>query len=90
MNGGEIILADEPTGALDSKSGLNVMAILQQLNDQGHTIILVTHDQNIANYANRIIEIKDGAIISDIRKAPNKNKKKSSRQRTIREIPSLI
>ena len=75
MNGGEIILADEPTGALDSKSGLNVMAILQQLNDQGHTIILVTHDQNIANYANRIIEIKDGAIISDIRKAPNKNKK---------------
>lgn len=46
MNGGEIILADEPTGALDSKSGLNVMAILQQLNDQGHTIILVTHDQN--------------------------------------------
>lgn len=75
MNGGEIILADEPTGALDSKSGLNVMAILQQLNDQGHTIILVTHDQNIANYANRIIEIKDGAIISDVRKAPNKNKK---------------
>ncbi len=73
MNGGDIILADEPTGALDSKSGENVMAILKTLNDSGHTIILVTHDQNIANYANRVIEIKDGVIISDERKKPNKN-----------------
>ncbi len=75
MNGGDIILADEPTGALDSKSGENVMAILKTLNDNGHTIILVTHDKNVANYANRIIEIKDGAIIADDRKKPNKNSK---------------
>lgn len=65
MNGGEIILADEPTGALDSKSGIMVMDILKDLHKQGHTIILVTHDRNVANRANRIIEIKDGVIISD-------------------------
>lgn len=67
MNGGEIIFADEPTGALDSKSGKNVMSILQGLHAEGHTIILVTHDREVAHYANRIIEIKDGEIISDER-----------------------
>ncbi len=67
MNGGEIILADEPTGALDSKSGENVMGIITELHEKGHTIILVTHDPKIANYANRVIEIKDGEIIADIR-----------------------
>lgn len=65
MNGGEIILADEPTGVLDSKSGERVMKILTDLHKEGHTIILVTHDKNIANYANRIIEIKDGEIYND-------------------------
>lgn len=65
MNGGEIILADEPTGALDSHSGKEVMAILKQLNEQGHTVIIVTHDPLIAEQADRIIEIKDGKIISD-------------------------
>ena len=70
MNGGEIILADEPTGALDSKSGENVMKLLMELNAEGHTLILVTHDRQIASYANRIIEIKDGAVISDTRSAP--------------------
>ena len=69
MNGGEIILADEPTGALDSKSGEMVMEIIKSLHKQGHTIILVTHDSHIAAQANRIIEIKDGEIISDTRKA---------------------
>ncbi len=69
MNGGDIILADEPTGALDSKSGETVMAILQQLHREGHTIIVVTHDKQIAAFANRIIEIKDGRIIEDTRKA---------------------
>ncbi len=70
MNGGEIILADEPTGALDSKSGENVMKLLMELNAEGHTLILVTHDRQIAGYANRVIEIKDGEIISDQRRAP--------------------
>ena len=68
MNGGEVILADEPTGALDSRSGENVMKLLMQLNAEGHTLILVTHDRHIAEYANRIIEIKDGEVISDERR----------------------
>lgn len=65
MNGGEVILADEPTGALDSHSGKEVMSILKQLNEQGHTVIIVTHDPVIAAQAERIIEIKDGKIIND-------------------------
>lgn len=65
MNGGELILADEPTGALDSKSGIMVLEILQKLNKQGHTIVLVTHDPKIAQQAKRVIEIKDGEILSD-------------------------
>lgn len=70
MNGGEIILADEPTGALDSHSGKTVMEILQSLHQEGHTLILVTHDPNIAAHAGRIIEIKDGEIIRDQRQRP--------------------
>ena len=65
MNGGDLILADEPTGALDSKSGIMVLEILQKLHQEGHTIILVTHDAKIAAKATRIIEIKDGEILSD-------------------------
>ncbi|AZS49713.1 MacB family efflux pump subunit [Entomomonas moraniae] len=70
MNGGQIILADEPTGALDSQSGKMVMQVLTELHRLNHTIILVTHDPQIAKYAHRVIEIKDGNIISDIRKHP--------------------
>lgn len=74
MNGGRIIFADEPTGALDSASGKEVMKILRELNQEGHTLILVTHDPNIAASADRIIEIKDGCIISDkSNKARNEN-----------------
>ena len=69
INGGEVILADEPTGALDSKSGETVMQILTALHKEGHTIIIVTHDAHIAEFADRIIEIKDGRILSDKRKA---------------------
>lgn len=65
MNGGDVILADEPTGALDKNSGVEVMRILRELNAKGHTIILVTHDLNVAKNATRIIEISDGNIISD-------------------------
>ena len=69
MNGGEIILADEPTGALDSKSGENVMGIIKSLHRRGHTVVLVTHDSRIASQAGRIIEIKDGRIVSDSRRS---------------------
>ncbi|MDR1976366.1 MAG: MacB family efflux pump subunit [Campylobacteraceae bacterium] len=65
MNGGQIILADEPTGALDSKSGEDVMKLLMKLSNQGHTIILITHDAKVAAHAHRIIEIKDGKILSN-------------------------
>ena len=67
MNGGQIIFADEPTGALDSHSGEEVMKILGELHAEGHTIILVTHDRHIAEHADRVIEIKDGQIIADHR-----------------------
>ncbi|HEF8773515.1 macrolide ABC transporter ATP-binding protein/permease MacB [Providencia manganoxydans] len=65
MNGGQVILADEPTGALDSHSGEEVMKILKDLCAQGHTVIIVTHDPKVAQQAERIIEIKDGEILSD-------------------------
>ena len=67
MNGGDVILADEPTGALDSKSGKDVLQILNNLNAQGHTVIMVTHDPSIAEQAERVIELKDGHIIADYR-----------------------
>ncbi|MCL7713263.1 MacB family efflux pump subunit [Stenotrophomonas mori] len=67
MNGGEVILADEPTGALDSASGEEVMKILGELHAEGHTIIIVTHDMHVAEHAQRIIEIRDGEIIADRR-----------------------
>jgi macrolide transport system ATP-binding/permease protein len=65
MNGGRVILADEPTGALDSKSGAEVMAQLHALHRKGHTIILITHDPGLAAQAERVIQIKDGLIVAD-------------------------
>ena len=65
MNGGSVVLADEPTGALDSHTGEQVMQILQELNAAGHTIILVTHDAKVAAHARRVIEIADGRITRD-------------------------
>lgn len=65
MNGGHIILADEPTGALDSQSGKEVMALFHELADAGHTIILITHDRSVAAQARRVIEIRDGHIVGD-------------------------
>lgn len=75
MNGGDIILADEPTGALDSVSGEQVMNILHRLKDNGHTIIMVTHDANLASQAERVIELKDGHIIIDYYNDNAKNQK---------------
>ena len=65
MNGAQVILADEPTGALDSKSGEDVLALLQQLHRDGHTIVLITHDPKVAQHAERIITIADGRIVED-------------------------
>ncbi len=68
INDADVILADEPTGALDSHSGEEVLGILQELNREGRTIIIVTHDRQVAARASRIIEISDGEIVSDTRK----------------------
>ncbi|MGU3309931.1 MacB family efflux pump subunit [Pseudomonas sp. M5A4_2d] len=65
MNGGEVILADEPTGALDTHSGKEVMRILAELHAAGHTVIIVTHDPKVAANAQRIVEVCDGEIVSD-------------------------
>lgn len=72
-----ILLADEPTGALDSKTGEDIMALFHELHQEGNTIILITHEQEIADYANRNIHIKDGEINSD-KPNPNKRQAKSN------------
>lgn len=72
INGGQVILADEPTGALDSGSGKDLMALLKELHAEGHTIIIVTHDAAIAGQAERIVELHDGAIIGDHRLLPRR------------------
>ncbi|MCE4062573.1 MacB family efflux pump subunit [Pandoraea sputorum] len=70
MNGGDVILADEPTGALDTRSGREVIRILKELNALGHTVIIVTHDEKVAAHARRIIEIRDGEIVADRENTP--------------------
>ncbi len=75
MNGGRLILADEPTGALDRRSGQEMMALLEELHAEGHTVVIVTHDPQVAAHAQRIIEISDGEIVSD---RPAENPRPSS------------
>ena len=65
VNDPSVILADEPTGALDSKTGIEVLELLKQLNDEGNTIVLITHDNSIAHQAKRMIQIHDGKVVSD-------------------------
>lgn len=65
INNPNIILADEPTGALDKKTGIQIMEILKQLNEEGKTVIIVSHDENIYSKCNRIIRIEDGNIIDN-------------------------
>jgi putative ABC transport system ATP-binding protein len=65
VNSPSIVLADEPTGNLDSKTGEEIMALFANLHEQGNTIILVTHENDIAQHAHRIIYIRDGKIASD-------------------------
>jgi putative ABC transport system ATP-binding protein len=70
VNEPALILADEPTGALDSRTSVEIMALLQQLNAAGMTIVVVTHEHDIANYASRLITFRDGHVRSDERQAP--------------------
>lgn len=65
MNGGHVILADEPTGALDSQSSAEVMTVLRELADIGHTVILITHDADVAAQARRVVRISDGRVVED-------------------------
>ena len=65
VNSPSIILADEPTGNLDSKTGIEIMALFEELHRQGNTIVLVTHEPDIAEHANRVVTIRDGVIASD-------------------------
>ena len=67
----KLILADEPTGALDSKTSIEIMKILNDLNAKGITVVLVTHEDDIAKYGSRIIKMKDGKIIEDKKNVPN-------------------
>jgi putative ABC transport system ATP-binding protein len=61
-----LVLADEPTGALDSRSGLSILALFQTLNRAGRTILMVTHDEHVARHARRILRLQDGALVADI------------------------
>lgn len=65
VNDPEVILADEPTGNLDSRTGLEIISIFQKLNRQGRTIVLITHDENLAEHASRIVKIMDGRLVND-------------------------
>jgi putative ABC transport system ATP-binding protein len=70
VNDPALILADEPTGALDSRTSIEIMVLLQQLNRAGMTIVLVTHEHDVALYATRVIAFRDGRVLSDERQAP--------------------
>jgi len=65
-----LLLADEPTGALDSRTGAEVLELMIELNEKGNTIVLITHDLNIANHAKRVVTLRDGEIVGDERKRP--------------------
>ena len=71
VNNPSIVLADEPTGNLDSKTGVEIMAVFERLHQKGHTIILITHEHDVAKHAHRVIHILDGAVERDERKVPS-------------------
>ncbi|HEX4386222.1 MAG TPA: ABC transporter ATP-binding protein [Myxococcales bacterium] len=72
VNRPTLLLADEPTGNLDSRTSVEVMAIFQELNDQGLTVLLVTHEPDIAEHARRIVNFKDGVVLTDVQVSPRK------------------
>ncbi len=84
VNDPKLILADEPTGALDSTTSLEVMALLQELNRAGITVVVVTHEQDIAAFASRLLTFRDGKLMSDV---PNEAKDAASALASLREHP---
>ncbi len=72
INRPKVVLADEPTGALDSRTSVEVMALFQELSDQGITVVLVTHESDVAAFASRVVSMKDGKIVSDERQEPRR------------------
>ncbi len=71
MTNPSLVLADEPTGNLDSRTTVEVMQLFQELNDRGITILLVTHEDDVARYAKRVIELRDGRVIKDVVQTPD-------------------
>jgi putative ABC transport system ATP-binding protein len=67
-----LILADEPTGNLDTKTSAEIMELLSEINGEGRTIILVTHEPDIAEYASRVLRFKDGRVVEDVRRTPRR------------------
>jgi putative ABC transport system ATP-binding protein len=70
VNGPDLLLADEPTGALDSRTGLEIMTLFQELNRAGVAVLMVTHDAEVAAFATRTLRFRDGRLVSDVRQAP--------------------
>lgn len=81
MNGAEVILADEPTGALDTRSSAEVLALLEQLHAEGHTVLLITHDPEVAAHAQRVIRLTDGQVVEDSGPALGATPRKLERRR---------
>jgi putative ABC transport system ATP-binding protein len=69
VNNPSILLADEPTGNLDSKTGLEIMALFESLHASGNTIVLITHEPDVAEYAHRVIHLRDGQVEEDVRRS---------------------
>jgi putative ABC transport system ATP-binding protein len=78
VNTPKVILADEPTGALDSRTSVDVMAIFQGLWRSGITVVLVTHEPDVAEFASRVVNMRDGKVLSDVRQQPKVAEPQSS------------
>ena len=82
VNDPEVVLADEPTGNLDSRTSIDIMGVFQALNDAGITIVMVTHEADIASYCKRTVVMRDGLVLSD---TPNANRRFADHERTLLE-----